>query len=220
MNQDKFTKYQDFVYSTIYSEPDTPNFHTPLIQQAIDTFVPAMNLEYTSAILDVGCGQGAFMHEMMLRGFLKLCGITYSLEDVAACEAKGFPAMREDFSDLSALDSSINLVWCRHALEHSPAPLFTLIEFNRVLKDGGFLYVEVPAPNCDRVHEANPNHFSILGDRMWVNLFTRAGFKLKDYRQVAFDIQIEGKNMKETFYCFVLQKENTLPCNQSSPDKN
>lgn len=220
MNLDKFTKYQDYVYSTIYSEPDTPNFHTPLIHQAIDQFIPAMQLEYTSAIVDVGCGQGAFMEEMAKRGFLKLCGITYSLEDVAACEVKGFPAMREDFSDISMLDESIDLVWCRHALEHSAAPLFTLIEFNRLLKTGGFLYVEVPAPNCDRVHEANPNHFSILGDRMWVNLFARAGFKLKDYRQVAFDLQAEGKTMKETFYCFVLQKENTLPCNQPSPVKS
>ena len=114
MNQDKFTKYQDFVYNTIYSEPDTPNFHTPLIKQAIETFVPAMKLEYTAAVLDVGCGQGAFMQEMMLRGFLKLCGITYSLEDVVACEAKGFPAMREDFSDMSVLDASIDLIWCRH----------------------------------------------------------------------------------------------------------
>lgn len=220
MNQDKFTKYQDFVYNTIYSEPDTPNFHTPLIEQAIENFVPAMKLEYTSTILDVGCGQGAFMKSMMLRGYLKQCGITYSWEDVAACEAKGLAAMREDFSDLSALDSSIDLVWCRHALEHSPYPLFTLIEFNRVLKKGGFLYVEVPAPNCDRVHEGNPNHFSILGDRMWVNLFVRAGFTLKDYRQLAFDIQDAGNTMKETFYCFVLQKEKTLPCNQSSPVKN
>jgi ubiquinone/menaquinone biosynthesis C-methylase UbiE len=152
MNQDKFTKYQDFVYNTIYSEPDTPNFHTPLIKQAIETFVPAMKLEYTAAVLDVGCGQGAFMQEMMLRGFLKLCGVTYSPEDCDACEAKGFPAVQEDFSDLSALDSSIDLLWCRHALEHSPYPLFTLIEFNRVIKEGSFLYVEVPAPNCDRVH--------------------------------------------------------------------
>jgi SAM-dependent methyltransferase len=217
MNQDKFTKYQDFVYNTIYSEPDTPNFHTPLIRQAIDQFVPAMNLDYTSAILDVGCGQGAFMEEMKQRGFLKLCGITYSLEDVAACEAKGFPALREDFSDMSMLDSSINMVWCRHALEHSPYPLFTLIEFNRVLADGGHLYVEVPAPNCERMHENNPNHFSILGDRMWANLFVRAGFQLKDYRQISFDLQMEEKSMKETFYCFVLTKEKTLPCNQSSP---
>ena len=125
--------------------------------------------------------------------------------------------MREDFSDLSVLDSSINLVWCRHALEHSPYPLFTLIEFNRVLADGGHLYVEVPAPNCDRTHENNPNHFSILGDRMWINLFTRAGFHLKDYRQISFDLQMGITTMKETFYCFALTKEKTLPCNQLSP---
>jgi ubiquinone/menaquinone biosynthesis C-methylase UbiE len=67
-----------------------------------------------------------------------------------------------DFADLDFDDESFDLVWARHALEHSVVPAFLLSEFHRLTKPGGVLYVEVPAPDTACVHETNPNHHSVL----------------------------------------------------------
>jgi len=34
-------------------------------------------------------------------------------------------------------DESVDFIFLRHALEHSPYPIFSLMEYNRVLKQGG-----------------------------------------------------------------------------------
>ena len=89
------------------------------------------------------------------------------------------------------------------------------MEFNRVIKMGKYAYIEVPAPNMDdRNHEANENHYSVLGDRMWVNLFLRTGFQIVQYNQTEFNLTNGEKNFKEMFYCFILKKTKLLPCNQ------
>jgi hypothetical protein len=45
-----------------------------------------------------------------------------------------------------------------------------------VLKPGGLLYLEVPAPDTGCNHQRNPNHYSVLGKSMWLELIRRAGF--------------------------------------------
>jgi hypothetical protein len=64
-------------------------------------------------------------------------------------------------------------------LEHSIAPLFTLTEYRRLLKPAGVAYVEVPAPDTAAHHETNPNHYSVLPQSMWRQLFGRAGFAVE-----------------------------------------
>lgn len=210
----KFKTYLKMAQSTVYSEPDTPHFHTPVIIKAINDLIPLMTLTKDGLILDIGCGQGAFMTEMTARGEYNLVGVTLSPEDAIDCLAKGFQVLNCDFSDIAYKDKAAQMIWCRHALEHSPYPLFTLFEFNRLLQDDGWLYVEVPAPNLDRFHENNPNHYSVLGDRMWANLFRTAGFEIATYQHIGFDITVDDKKMNELFYCFVLKKNKSLPCTQ------
>lgn len=215
MDQLKFEKYRKQALSTVYSEPDTPEFHTPLIKGVVDLFLPLMELSTGSRIIDIGCGQGAFMEYMRQKGFNDLLGVTLSPEDASACEQKGFLSLQCDFSDLYVENNSVDLIWCRHALEHSPYPVFSLMEFNRVVKMGKYVYVEVPAPNLDdRNHEGNANHYSVLGDRMWVNLFQRTGFQIIQYNQSEFSLTNGQKNFKEMFYCFLLHKNQLLSCNQ------
>ena len=71
-----------------------------------------------------------------------------------------------DFAFLDFPDAAFDLVWCRHALEHSAFPLFTLTEIYRVLRPKGLVYVEALAPETACHHERNPNHYSVLGKDM------------------------------------------------------
>ena len=66
----------------------------------------------------------------------------------------------------------------------------------------------------DRQHENNPNHYSVLGDRMWISLFNKTGFNVAEYRQYKFELNQEGKAIPELFYCFLLKKNQSLPCSQ------
>ncbi|MCG3195819.1 MAG: class I SAM-dependent methyltransferase [Candidatus Omnitrophica bacterium] len=49
-----------------------------------------------------------------------------------------------DACSLPFRDSSFGLVWCEAALEHVPDPVATVREIHRVLKPGGWVYVEIP----------------------------------------------------------------------------
>ena len=206
MTPEKFETYLRLARSTVYSEPEDGNFHNDLIKQAVQTFVPLFGLPDTPFVLDAGCGPGVFMDEMRSAGFSSLWGVTLSEDDVAACRKKGHGCTLGDISDLDDTDESVDLVWCRHAIEHSPYPLFTLYEFNRVLKSGGGLYVEVPAPALPRSHEWNPNHYSILGPHMWVALMQRAGFEVFDTREIKLELTQNGEKVPELFYAFMAKK--------------
>src|SRR5260221_6278842 len=166
----KFQRYEALAQRSIYSEPDVGNYHNGLIEQVVPVYMPHFQLDQDALILDLGCGPGKFMDEAAKLGYRNVLGITLSQEDHAACLKKGHRALLQDFSDLEVADESTALIWARHSLEHSPYPLFSLLEFNRVLKVGGFAYIEVPAPDCERQHERFSNHFSILGSTMWMAL--------------------------------------------------
>jgi len=109
-------------------------------------------------------------------------------EDVAICRSKGLNVLPMDQSFLEFADESFDLLWCRHVLEHSIFPLFTLSEYKRLVKRGGHVYVEVPAPDTSCAHQLNPNHYSVFGQSMWLRLFERAGFSV--LRAVAINFSV------------------------------
>ncbi len=135
------------------------------------------------------------------------------------CESKGHKIEKYDLSFIPQkdgyFDESVDFIFLRHALEHSPYPIFSLMEYNRILKQGAKMYIEVPAPDCERGHEWNLNHYSILGQNQLAALLTRCGFDIDVFNNLEFDIQ--GKNdkgedfvAKEKFYCILVTKQRPL----------
>jgi SAM-dependent methyltransferase len=157
----------------IYPERRT-DLHTSITRRMLDKVLQRHPQAPGAKVLDVGCGQGVAL-EMFGDAGLDAVGITLG-PDAATCRAKGLNALEMDFSFLDFPDGAFDLVWCRHAIEHSIFPFFTLSELHRVLKPGGVLYLEVPAPDTGPGHQTNPNHYSVLGKSMWLELIRRAGF--------------------------------------------
>ena len=85
-------------------------------------------------------------------------------------------------------DESVDFIFLRHALEHSPYPIFSLMEYNRILKQHGKIYIEVPAPNCVRKHEFNLNHYSIFGEQQLAALLNRTGFDINVFNNFEFEV--------------------------------
>jgi len=115
-----------------------------------------------------------------------------------------------DMTFLEFEDKIFDALWVRHALEHSPFPYLTLLEFNRVLTPGGFIYVEMPMPDTPRVLENWPNHYSIFGEQMWTSLFDRSGFKNIVKARLQFTLQMnninDGNPFKQSNHVYVLRK--------------
>jgi hypothetical protein len=90
------------------------------------------------------------------------------------------------------------------------------MEYNRVLKQDSKLYIEVPAPDCDRRHEWNLNHYSILGANQLAALLNRTGFDIDEFKTIEFDLTVGQKEdgtpqvARERFYCIVASKKRPL----------
>jgi len=215
----KLKFYNEWLYTAhIYDEGVSP-MHENLTKEVVNKYIDPLNLAKDAKILDLGCGPGYFLDSMKEREYTNVTGVTLSPGDIALCESKGHKIEKYDLSFIPQkdgyFDESVDFIFLRHALEHSPYPIFSLMEYNRILKQGAKMYIEVPAPDCERGHEWNLNHYSILGQNQLAALLTRCGFDIDVFNNLEFDIQ--GKNdkgedfvAKEKFYCILVTKQRPL----------
>lgn len=215
----KIKFYNEWLYSShLYDEGDS-EFHKVLTKQVVEKYIDPLNLPKTSTILDLGCGPGYFLDCMKERQYTNVVGVTLSSGDIKICKDKGHTIKKYDLSFLPQsqgyYDESVDFIFLRHALEHSPYPVFSLIEYNRVLKQGGKMYIEVPAPDCERQHEFNPNHYSILGSMQLGGLLMRTGFNIDVFNNLEFELtapdqENNPKLFKEKYFCILVTKVKPL----------
>jgi SAM-dependent methyltransferase len=216
----KLKFYNEWLYTAhIYDEGTSP-MHDTLTKQITKQYVDPLNLPKDAKILDLGCGPGYFLDAMKERGYINLVGVTLSPGDIKICEGNGHTIKKYDLSFLPQkdgyYDESVDFIFLRHALEHSPYPIFSLMEYNRILKQGSKMYIEVPAPDCERKHEWNLNHYSILGQNQLAALLVRTGFNIDKFETLDFDIggkdpeTGEDFTAKEKFYCVLVTKQRPL----------
>ncbi|MBF0423570.1 MAG: methyltransferase domain-containing protein [Magnetococcales bacterium] len=183
----------------IYPEPVSEP-HGIITSRMIAQLVKTGIITPGQRVLDVGCGSGLAL-EAFVRHGIDAVGITLGPE-AQACRERGLDVREMDFSFLDFDHSYFHLIWCRHALEHSFSPLFTLHGFHKKLIQGGWLYVEVPAPDTSCHHETNPNHYYVLGRSMWQSLFHKTGFHLEWKVEFPFDT-VSGPDL---YLGFLLRK--------------
>ncbi len=194
----KLDRFLDRLALDVY--PENPSsLHSDITDIALQRLDSMFTLQPRMAVLDVGCGQGPaleFFHSRQM----EYLGITLSDEDMAACRSKGYRVEKMDQSFLTLVNGSQDLVWARHVIEHSIFPLFTLEGFNQVLRPGGMLYLEVPAPETSCHHERNPNHYSVLSKGCWRALLERCAFRMLG--DVDYSLEVPaGPDMYWGFYC-------------------
>lgn len=201
----KLKFYYDHVLGTVYTEGESA-FHKTITHDVIERFIQPMSLAPDARILDLGSGPGYFLDKMKELGYTNTEGITLSIEDYNTCVSKGHRMRRADMNFLADRDESVDLLFCRHSLEHSPFPYITLLEYNRVLRPNGRLYIEVPQPDCEQAHEDNKNHYSIMGRKMWLSLLRRTGFDVSWHEYefpITFQDDREPNSVVEKYYIFV-----------------
>ena len=216
----KLKFYNEWLYTAhIYDEGDS-QMHEKLTTQVVEKYIDPLNIAKDAKILDLGCGPGYFLDEMKKREYSDVTGVTLSPGDINICKNKGHIVKEYDLSFIPQkdgyFDESVDFIFLRHALEHSPYPIFSLMEYNRILKQGGRIYIEVPAPDCDRKHEWNLNHYSILGEQQLAALLVRCGFDINLFENLQFELgginpdTNEEFKAVEKFYCIVATKQRPL----------
>jgi SAM-dependent methyltransferase len=206
--RDVFDGFMRRVRNEVYSEPDS-QLHTVLTDKLLPQFAGYLP-DKNTRILDVGCGQGYASLKFKELGYLRITAITLSQQDVEACRDRGVDCRQMDMSFLCFMDQTFNALWVRHALEHSPFPYLTLLEFNRVLAPDGIVYIEMPGADTPRELENWPNHYSVMGTKMWMSLMLRSGFNILLNQKVQFDLQIPhingGMPFRQENDVYILQK--------------
>ncbi len=201
-NYSRFDEFITTISKSVYPETLVEP-HATITRNTISVLFNENIISSESIILDVGCGQG-FALECFRTGGAKAIGITLG-EDVDICLEKGYDVRRMDQNFMDFPDCHFDFLWCRHVLEHSLAPFFTLSEYHRILKPNSFAYVEVPAPDTDAHHENNPNHYSVLTLSSWKSLFERVHLDIER----SFEYNFKSQIGKDLYYGFILKKIDT-----------
>lgn len=195
----RFFQFLGRVEEAAYPE-EPAHIHTEVTQVALEHLTNFMPIGPGIRVLDVGCGQGPALQYFREHG-ADAIGISLNSTDVSVCQSKGFTVYSMDQSFMDFDDNSFDLVWARHVLEHSVMPLYTLMEYKRLLKDSGVLYIEVPDADTGALHASNKNHYSIFTQTSWLGLLDKAGLSCFDGREYSFKLESGAKDTYLGFYC-------------------
>jgi 2-polyprenyl-3-methyl-5-hydroxy-6-metoxy-1,4-benzoquinol methylase len=118
----------------------------PRQQQTIDAefrFLPHPRSTSTARLLDVGCGNGSFLALAAKAGWTCFgCDPDTSARRTAGGSGATIRAgSAEVWNDAAG---SFDAITMHHVLEHVPDPVQTLRTLHRLLRPGGFLYLDLP----------------------------------------------------------------------------
>jgi len=204
ISTEAFERFRDVLELTVaQTYPEVPSgLHQGVTALMLDRIITACAVPRNGRILDVGCGQGPALDLLRDRGY-RAVGITINAEDLRVCRDHGHEVYAMDQSFLEFPNGEFDLVWARHCVEHSVMPFITLLGFHRVLKDGAFLYLEVPSPDTACHHERNCNHYSTLTKSAWLALLDRCGFRVMWENDFVF----QPEAGEDTYFMFVCRRD-------------
>lgn len=153
----------------------------------------ARRFKATGRVLDVGCGAGVFLEQMLRAGY-----DAYGVEPFGSLgEDNGLRdrIYRGGLGSCSFPAGSFDLVTLWHVLEHVPDPMDTLRQVRRLLKPDGVLLLEVPNFGCLEARWLGPHWFALDVPRHYWhftpetlrNAGTRAGFAPVTVQASAWD---------------------------------
>ncbi len=134
-------------------------------------------------LLDVGCGNGAFLDLMRSQGWA-VFGIDIDRDAVKACRARGLEVRHGAVHDCGFSEASFDAITLNHVVEHLHDPVAVLRHCYGLARPGGRLWIETP--NLDSASHTHfdrywmpldpPRHLLLLDDGALRHLCTEAGW--------------------------------------------
>lgn len=133
-------------------------------------------------ILDIGCGEGE-----VSMGIGEVTGVDISGPRLEKARQNGLKTIKADVCNIP-LHETFDAVIVADLIEHMQRPYDLLIEANRLLKDGGQLFIETPnALNFmrflqllfnEKAREESPNHLFLLDRISLTEMLARTDFEI------------------------------------------
>jgi predicted TPR repeat methyltransferase len=102
-------------------------------------------------VLEIGCGQGHLLNLLKQKG-MEVQGMEIAERLVHDCRDKfGLNVARGTIRQMPAFDSLFDVILAYHVLEHLDEPSNFFKKAQGLLKEGGFIFVEVPVPDLSRL---------------------------------------------------------------------
>jgi len=136
-------------------------------------------------IIDVGCGDGFFLDEAKKRGW-NVYGTEYRLESVNKCLEKGINIKLGKLTSLHYPIDFFDIITSFEVIEHINNPSEEIIEFKKILRPGGIVYITTPNFNSMSRYFLGrkwniieyPEHLSYYTALTLKNAFQKNNFKL------------------------------------------
>jgi 2-polyprenyl-3-methyl-5-hydroxy-6-metoxy-1,4-benzoquinol methylase len=137
-------------------------------------------------VLDVGCGNGAFLKAAIAAGY-QAEGIDVSPAAVAHCQKAGLQARVGDFTEMS-FDGGFDLVTMWDVVEHLRVPAIFLSRARSLLNDDGVIVLKIPGFNRGTLRAVSvvkhfarsilgaPDHVQYFNERSCQRMLERCGF--------------------------------------------
>ena len=172
-------------------------------------------VEKNARILDIGCGDGAFLRYLKERGYSNIYGIDPSRESIRCLEENGISGESGNiFGDVpNRLRNQYDVVTCTAVMEHIYELKSALSQMSLYLSQPrGRIFIEVPAvegfeknifPVANYFNQEHINYFSIVS---LDNLFVENGYKRVSKKKEAYKTITENENQKELSLCVLYQR--------------
>jgi SAM-dependent methyltransferase len=179
--------YQELL-DDIYPQPDEQG-RIDITKEVINRFP---EIQAVTSVLDVGCGEGYLAD--LLSDQVSYCGVTLSQQDFDRAISLKRNVILDDFNFLNGIHAE--LVFASHALEHSPIPLLTLMEWHQVSTK----YLCLISPNPDYYTYIGRNHYSVFNHQHLRWLLRRSGWLVIKEYITATDIAFLCQKMDRISY--------------------
>jgi SAM-dependent methyltransferase len=158
-------------------------------------------INFTSRILDVGCGKGFLLLKLKEEGFTDLTGIDPYLDT----DITGHAGLNIYKKEIAEVDGEFDFVMLNHSFEHMDEPLSVLKEIYRVLKRDRYALIRIPViPSYAwRTYGVNwvqldaPRHLFLHTVQSMKFLAEKTGFEMKEIVYDSSDLQFWGSEL----YC-------------------
>ena len=118
-------------------------FHIPFIGFSLQRAIRFIGIpSQDQNLLDVGCGNGEFLHRMRILG-IEAEGIDLDPTTIALCRKQGLDVHQYDLGDFNP-QKKYNFITCSHVIEHIEDPISYFRKFNELLASGGRVFISTP----------------------------------------------------------------------------
>lgn len=144
----------------------------PHVSHQIGVIKALDGITQNSKIIEIGCNDGEFLHQLAVNGFTSALGVEPAEDAYKLAVAKGVNVIREFLTpplaaDIARKDGKFDLFISRQNLEHMSDLRGVAESINALVRSGGYVLIEVPNFNCNlrcddySLWEEHVNYFTL-----------------------------------------------------------